>query len=73
MVQGILQNISKKKLTAIICTVLLAVLYFIPVEIPLKIAFPAIALALFSLGTAPWQISAMLFLSAGGDLSLIHI
>lgn len=47
----------------------LAVLYFVPVTIQGKIAFPLASLALASLWLCPWQISAALLFSALGDLA----
>ena len=46
----------------------LAILYFIPVSITGKIAFPLASIALASLWLCPWQISAALLFSALGDL-----
>lgn len=47
----------------------LAILYFIPVSITGKIAFPLASIALASLWLCPWQISAALLFSALGDLA----
>lgn len=49
--------------------VCLAVLYFIPADIPHKIAFPLAALTAASLWLCPWQISLALAASAAGDLA----
>jgi len=44
-------------------------LFFLPLRIPYKIAFPLLLLACFSIGSHPWQMTAAFFLSAAGDLS----
>ena len=49
--------------------VCLAVLYFIPADIPHKIAFPLAVLTAASLWLCPWQISLALAASAAGDLA----
>lgn len=47
-----------------------AVLYFTPFfALPHKICIPLFILGAFSIGLAPWEITAALFLSALGDLS----
>lgn len=45
----------------------LSILYFLPVEIPHKIAFPLFSAFVFSLWLTPWQMSAGLLMSAAGD------
>lgn len=47
----------------------LAALYFIPADIPHKIAFPLAALTAASLWLCPWQITVALAASAAGDLA----
>lgn len=47
----------------------LAVVYFIPVDIPYKISFPLWTLAGFSLWLLPWPMSFAMFASALGDLA----
>lgn len=62
-------------LTAVIIFLLLAVLYFLPIDIPFKTAFPLTALTILSVWVLPWQMClAMLFSTAGdvaGDLGLL--
>ena len=41
--------------------------YFLPLEIPHKVAFPVGALTVFSLWLCPWQITLALLFSAAGD------
>ncbi len=56
--------------TAYILYAVFALLYFIPAfGLPHKICIPVFILAAFSIGKAPWQITAALFLSALGDLA----
>ena len=45
----------------------LAVLFFLPVNIPHKLVFPVGILFIASIGLTPWQITAALFFSALGD------
>lgn len=47
----------------------LAALYFIPADIPFKIAFPLAFLTLASLWMCPWKISLALLFSTLGDLA----
>lgn len=63
---------SSVKTAAIISSAVfmgLAILYFIPVSIPGKIAFPLASIALASLWLCPWQISVALLFSVLGDLA----
>ena len=56
--------------TAYFLYAIFALLYFIPsFGLPHKICIPVFILAVFSIGKAPWQITAALFLSALGDLA----
>lgn len=41
--------------------------YFLPLEIPHKVAFPTALLTVFSLWLCPWQITLALLFSAAGD------
>ena len=62
----------KKKTLAAACLSLLYVicasLYFLPADIPYKIAFPTVAIAVSSLWLLPWQMSFALVASALGDI-----
>lgn len=67
------QDISGKKLKAMVWTstalfAVLAVIYFLPAEIPCKTAFPVALLAVFSLWLVPVPVSLALIASASGDL-----
>lgn len=56
--------------TAYFLYAIFALLYFIPsFGLPHKICIPVFILAVFSIGKAPWQITAALFFSALGDLA----
>jgi len=46
---------------------LLAVLFFLPVDLPYKTAYPVAALCLLSLTVCPWQVVLALAFSAAGD------
>lgn len=46
---------------------LLAVFYFIPVDIPFKIGFPLTLLSVFSFWLLPWPMSIAMLASAAGD------
>ena len=52
---------------ALVVYVILAALYFLPVDIPYKISFPVAAIAVVSLWILPWQMSLALVSSALGD------
>lgn len=52
---------------ALVVYVILAVLYFMPLDIPYKISFPVAVLAAVSLWIIPWQMSLALVSSALGD------
>lgn len=56
-------------LTAAAVFTVLAILYFIPLDIPYKICFPLFTLAGFSLWLLPWPMSFAMFASALGDLA----
>lgn len=63
---------EKKVSLAAVATALFAVLaivYFVPVDIPYKISFPLWLLAGFSLWLLPWPMSFAMFASALGDLA----
>lgn len=67
------KDISEKKKTRVAAAVsalyvICAVLYFIPYDIPYKIAFPTVAIAISSLWILPWQMSLALVASALGDI-----
>ena len=48
--------------------ILLALLYFLPVELPYEITFPVTVIAIFSLWLVPMPMSVALIASAAGDL-----
>ena len=54
-------------LSASILFILLAVLYFLPVDLPFKIAYPLVILAILSPWILPWQMCLAMFFSAAGD------
>lgn len=56
-------------LSAAVLFVLLATLYFLPVDIPYKIAFPLILLTVFSPWVLPWQMCLAMLFSAAGDVA----
>ena len=63
---------EKKVRLAAVATALftvLAIVYFVPVDIPYKISFPLWLLAGFSLWLLPWPMSFTMFASALGDLA----
>ncbi len=67
------KDISQQKLKSSIWIstalfVILAVLYFVPADIPFKNVFPVASLAVFSLWLDPLPVSIALMLSAAGDL-----
>lgn len=63
------RGVRSGAIASTVAFVCLAVLYFIPADIPHKIAFPLAALTAASLWLCPWQISLALAASAAGDLA----
>lgn len=62
-------RVKASALTASGIFLCLAVMYFTPVEIPCKLAFPLASLAVASLWLCPWQITLALLFSALGDMA----
>ena len=54
-------------LSAAIIFIMLAVLYFVPADIPYKIAFPLTILTIMSPWVLPWQMCLAMLFSAAGD------
>lgn len=61
------RNKNVAAVAALVVYVILAALYFLPVDIPYKISFPVAAIAVVSLWILPWQMSLALVSSALGD------
>lgn len=67
------KDITEKKRTRAaalvsVLYVISAAVYFLPYDIPYKIAFPTVAIAVASLWLLPWQMSLALVASALGDI-----
>ena len=67
------KNISGPRLKAMVWLstalyIILALLYFLPVELPYEITFPVTVIAIFSLWLVPMPMSVALIASAAGDL-----
>ena len=60
-------NRNRITLSASILFILLAVLYFLPLDIPYKIAFPLTMLTIMSPWVLPWQMCLAMLFSAAGD------
>ena len=54
-------------LSAAIIFIMLAVLYFLPLDIPYKIAYPLAVLTIMSPWVLPWQMCLAMLFSAAGD------
>lgn len=60
-------NRNRITLSASILFILLAVLYFLPLDIPYKIAYPLAVLTIMSPWILPWQMCLAMLFSAAGD------